>query len=100
MIPPQYTKELQASDVVAVLRDLHIACADYWGYSMGGQIGFAMAQFAPDWVRRLIIGGAAGAGLSRAGDRLLAALEARGADAIPAIWRIALPTTLTHKSAI
>jgi pimeloyl-ACP methyl ester carboxylesterase len=90
----KYTRELQASDVVAVLRDLHITRADYWGYSMGGQIGFAMAQFAQDWVRGLVIGGAAGGGLSRAGDRLLASLEARGAEAIPAIWGVALPAKL------
>jgi len=93
----EYTRELQASDVVAVLRDLHIPCADYWGYSMGGQIGFAMAQSAPDRVRGLIIGGAAGAGLARAGDRLLAALEARGAEAIPAVWGVALPTRLHNR---
>jgi pimeloyl-ACP methyl ester carboxylesterase len=93
----EYSKELQASDVVAVLRDLHIPRADYWGYSMGGQIGFAMAQFAPDWVRGLIIGGAAGAGLSRAGDRLLASLEARGAEAIPAVWGVVLPTRLHNR---
>ena len=90
----EYTKELQASDVGAVLRDLHIPSADYWGYSMGGQIGFALPQFAPSWVRGLIIGGAAGAGLSRAGDRFLAALEARGAEAIPGFCGIALPTRL------
>lgn len=93
----QYSKELQASDVVAVLRDLHVTRADYLGYSMGGSIGFAMAQFAPEWVRALVIGGSAGAGLSRAGDRLLAALEAGGAEAIPAIWGIPLPTGLQNR---
>jgi pimeloyl-ACP methyl ester carboxylesterase len=92
--PSEYTRELQAADIVAVLQNLSISRADYWGYSMGGQIGFAMAQYAPDWVRGLVIGGAAGAGLSRAGDRFLAALEARGAGAIPALWGIALSPTL------
>jgi pimeloyl-ACP methyl ester carboxylesterase len=90
----EYSKELQAADIVAILRRLALPKADYWGYSMGGQIGFAMAQYAPDWVRGLVIGGAAGAGLSRANDRLLAALEARGVEAIPAIWGMALPPTL------
>ena len=87
----QYTKELQAADIVAVLQNLSISRADYWGYSMGGQIGFTMAQYAPDWLRGLVIGGAAGSGLSRAGDRFLAALEAGGAGAIPALWGVALP---------
>ena len=90
----EYTKDLQAADIVAVLQDLNISCVDYWGYSMGGQIGFAMAQYAPDRVRGLVIGGAAGAGLSRASDRLLATLEARGVEAIPRIWGVALPPTL------
>lgn len=90
----QYTKELQAADIVAVLQNLSISRADYWGYSMGGQIGFTMAQYAPDWLRGLVIGGAAGSGLSRAGDRFLAALEAGGAGAIPALWGVALPPTL------
>jgi pimeloyl-ACP methyl ester carboxylesterase len=85
---------LQAADIVAVLQDLNISCANYWGYSMGRQIGFAMAQYAPDRVRGLVIGGAAGAGLSRASDRLLATLEARGVEAIPGIWGVALPPTL------
>jgi pimeloyl-ACP methyl ester carboxylesterase len=93
----EYTRELEASDVISVLRDLQIECADYWGYSMGGQIGFAMAQFAPDSVHRLVIGGVAGAGSSRAGDRLLAALEARGAEAIPALWGMTLPATLHNR---
>jgi pimeloyl-ACP methyl ester carboxylesterase len=90
----EYTKALQVADIVAVLRDLDISRADYLGYSMGGQIGSAMAQYAPEWVRGLIIGGAAGGGLSRAGDRLLAALEARGVEAIPAIWGVPLPPAL------
>jgi pimeloyl-ACP methyl ester carboxylesterase len=53
----EYTREFQATDIVSVLRDLNISCADYWGYSMGGQIGFAMIQYAPDYVQRVVIGG-------------------------------------------
>ena len=31
-----YAKELQVADVVAVLRELEIPRADYFGYSIGG----------------------------------------------------------------
>ena len=89
-----YAWRLQAADVVAVMQALSIARADFFGYSMGGQIGFAMARHAPERLRGLIIGGAAGAGLARAGDRLLAALEAGGVEALPGIWGVPLPPAL------
>ncbi len=72
-----YAKELQAADVVAVLRALNVSQADFWGYSMGGQIGFAMAKYARPRVRGLVIGGAAGAGSARASDRLGEAARGR-----------------------
>jgi len=61
---------------------------------MGGQIAFAMAQHARPWVRGLVIGGAAGTGLRRAGDRMLAALDAGGVEALPGIWGVQLPPAL------
>ena len=89
-----YAKELQATDIVAVLRGLDISRADYFGYSMGGRIGFAMTQYAPERVCSLILGGAAGDGRSRVGDRFLVALRAGGAEAIPAVWVAPLPSEL------
>jgi len=44
-------------DIVAVLDALGIERTHYWGYSMGGWIGFGMANHAPERVRSLIIGG-------------------------------------------
>ena len=52
-----YTTEHHAADIVAVLDALAVDRADYWGYSMGGWIGFGMAKHAPDRLRRLILGG-------------------------------------------
>ena len=37
--PPSYTPEKFASDIVAVLDDLGMKTAAYWGYSMGGWMG-------------------------------------------------------------
>ena len=53
-----HTTNHYAWDVVAVLDDLGVVAADYWGYSNGGFVGYALALHAPDRVRRLVIGGA------------------------------------------
>jgi pimeloyl-ACP methyl ester carboxylesterase len=55
--PPSYTPEKFASDIVAVLDDLSMKTAAYWGYSMGGWVGFALARHALDRVACFVIGG-------------------------------------------
>jgi len=89
-----YSKELQATDVVAVLDALETHRADYWGYSMGGRIGFALAQYAPRRFRCFVLGGAAGDGRSRVGDGFRQAIRQGGIAAIPGLWKAALPETL------
>jgi pimeloyl-ACP methyl ester carboxylesterase len=53
-----YDIALRVSDVTAVLDELQIGQADYFGYSMGGWIGFGLAKYAPERCRSLILGGA------------------------------------------
>lgn len=55
--PEAYNNKLMARDVVAVLDDLDVEAANFFGYSMGGWIGFGMAECAPERLRSLIIGG-------------------------------------------
>ena len=55
--PPSYTPEKFASDIVAVLDDLGMKTAAYWGYSLGGWAGFALARHALDRVACFVIGG-------------------------------------------
>jgi len=55
--PPQYSMENMTGDVVAVLNDLSIDNAYFWGYSMGGRVGLALGKYHPDRFRALIIGG-------------------------------------------
>ena len=62
--PPSYTPEKFASDIVAVLDDLGMKTATYWGYSMGGRMGFALARHALDRVACFVIGGATASGAS------------------------------------
>ena len=56
--PAAYALPLRVGDVLAVLDALKIDRAHYWGYSMGGWIGFGMAKYAAQRVHSLVIGGA------------------------------------------
>ena len=54
--PEDYTRRHKVSDVTAVLDDVGLDTAYYWGYSMGGSIGWACGMLAPERFRALIIG--------------------------------------------
>ena len=56
-IPERYGMEYMVGDVTAVLDELGINKAHFWGYSMGGRIGLATGKYAPDRFSSLIIGG-------------------------------------------
>jgi pimeloyl-ACP methyl ester carboxylesterase len=56
--PEVYQLERVVNDIVAVLDHLHLNKASYWGYSMGGRVGYGLAKFAPERFSALIIGGA------------------------------------------
>ena len=53
-----YRLALRVADVVAVLDDLGLSRAHFYGYSMGGYIGWGIARYAPERFLSLIIGGA------------------------------------------
>ena len=52
-----YALPRRVSDVVAVLDVVGVKRAHFWGYSMGGFIGFGMAKHAPQRINALVIGG-------------------------------------------
>src|SRR5262245_6676669 len=56
--PEAYATECQVSDILAVLDALDMPVAHYWGFSMGGQIGFGLAGHAAARFDSLILGGA------------------------------------------
>jgi len=56
--PAAYDLALRAADVVAVLDDLGAQSACFFGYSMGGWIGFGLAKHFPQRFDAFIIGGA------------------------------------------
>jgi pimeloyl-ACP methyl ester carboxylesterase len=55
--PAAYGLPLRVGDIVVVLDHLHVGKAHFWGYSMGGWIGFGLAKYAPERFHSLLIGG-------------------------------------------
>jgi pimeloyl-ACP methyl ester carboxylesterase len=56
--PAAYDVTYRTSDILAVLDDLSIRKAHYFGYSLGGWIGFWLARCAPNRFNSFIFGGA------------------------------------------
>ena len=52
-----YTMEMRVADILAVMDELEIDAAHYWGYSMGGWIGFGVLESAPERVLAIIMAG-------------------------------------------
>jgi pimeloyl-ACP methyl ester carboxylesterase len=55
--PEAYRPEDSVADILGVLTQIGTPRAHFFGYSMGGWIAFAMAQYAPEHIHSLIIGG-------------------------------------------
>ena len=56
--PSSYTLDQRVGDVLAVLDEENIQRVHYWGYSMGGWVGFALGASAPHRIVSLVLGGA------------------------------------------
>lgn len=91
--PEAYSFQNITADVVAVLDDLAISTAHYFGFSMGGKNGFAFAAYAPEWLRSLsVLGTGASAQDHGPLDRWIAALR-QGPEAVPSIWEMDAPVS-------
>ena len=53
-----YSPEHMTRDIITVLEDLGIEDASYWGFSMGGRIGFQFLRLHPSMFTSMIFGGA------------------------------------------
>lgn len=84
--PEAYAMENFAADIAAVMDDLGISRADYFGYSMGGLIGFALAHQAPDRIGRMVLGGASPFPYPPGMDDPFMPILAQGASALRAFY--------------
>ena len=92
--PEAYSMEHRVSDVVAVMDDFGIGSAHFFGYSMGGGIGFRFAKFAAERTGSLIIGGASASGHDpNAPSPILGLLEA-GPEALVAAFEQSGPVSV------
>jgi pimeloyl-ACP methyl ester carboxylesterase len=90
--------EFRVADIVSVMNELRVNRAHYFGYSMGGWIGFGMAKHAPDQLRSLIVGGSDAAPRKREPHPLLEPeMMSKGAAALPEIWDAPLPPALRER---
>ena len=55
--PEAYLMESRVADILAVMDGLGVDSAHYWGYSMGGRVGFGLAESAPERIRSMILAG-------------------------------------------
>jgi pimeloyl-ACP methyl ester carboxylesterase len=82
--PEQYSTEMLASDVIALMDHLKLDRADIMGYSLGSRITAVLARSQPQRLRSAILGGI-GIGLIEGGgpgDNVAAALEAPSLDEV------------------
>jgi pimeloyl-ACP methyl ester carboxylesterase len=56
--PAAYTREARVGDVLAVLDAVGVERTHFWGYSLGGQVGYQLGALAGDRVSALVLGGA------------------------------------------
>jgi pimeloyl-ACP methyl ester carboxylesterase len=81
-----YGQHRFAADVVEVMYKLKVDRAHYWGYSMGGLIGFALGHFAPARFDKMILGGGSPYPMPPgAADPMMSMLE-QGAPGLKAIF--------------
>jgi pimeloyl-ACP methyl ester carboxylesterase len=52
-----YNSRIMANDCISVLDAEGIGKVHFWGYSLGGGVGFRMAKYAPSRLNSLILGG-------------------------------------------
>ncbi len=91
--PAAYSMLHRAGDVLAVLDTEGIERAHFWGYSMGGHLGYALGRLISDRVASLILGGAAPFGGNPRppdGDAMIAGLR-QGMAGLVAVWEAEFP---------
>jgi pimeloyl-ACP methyl ester carboxylesterase len=66
-----YAMKRFVGDIVAVLDELELPAAHYFGYSMGGRVAFGLGKYAPSRFLSMVIGGGSHKTQTRWFDRLI-----------------------------
>ena len=69
--PEDYLQEKLTSDIIAVMDELQVDKAHFWGYSYGGYIGLILAKHYPDRFHSFILGGVSPQEISEEQSKLL-----------------------------
>lgn len=91
--PEAYSFPNVTADVVAVLDALTVAHAHYFGFSMGGKNGYALAAYAPERLHSLSVLGADAAAQAHAPLELWIASLRQGPEAVPSLWEMDTPVS-------
>lgn len=91
--PEAYSFQNVTADVVAVLDALTIAQAHYFGFSMGGKNGYALAAYASERLRSLSVLGAGAAAQAHAPLEFWIASLRQGPEAVPSLWEMDAPVS-------
>ena len=57
--PAAYAMQEKVDDIIAILNDLDVHRAHFWGYAMGGVMGLGVATLGGDRFKSVVVGGAA-----------------------------------------
>jgi pimeloyl-ACP methyl ester carboxylesterase len=98
--PSAYIRPLLVGDVIAVIDKLRFSQVHFWGWSMGGDMAYALAQSAPERLRRVIIGGAC-AGPAAEPDRpdeFRDSVEQGGGAWLVELWKQHLPISTAQEA--
>ena len=96
--PAAYALTNFVGDILAVLDALGIESANYFGYSMGGRIGYALSHAAPERIRSLIIGGASPYGQNPTLQRQFLDTLRAGLPGLLAFWQRQQPVSPALRS--
>ena len=98
--PNDYIWQHKVGDVIAVIDQLRLSQVHFWGWSMGGDMAYALAQAAPERLKTVIIGSgcAVGAADPDKPDEFRDNVEQGGSAWLVELWKQNLPISQAQEA--
>ena len=98
--PSDYIWTLLVGDVIAVVDELRLSQVNFWGWSMGGDMAFALAQASPERLKTVIIGSgcAVGAAETDKPNEFRDNVEQGGSAWLAELWKQNLPISKAQEA--